>query len=1040
MEPRYSTIVETSQSTLVTDYKSVWKTSSAYQSEADLEREFIKKLEAQGYEYLNFHTEDELKQNLRNQIEKLNDYHFTDIEWDNFMKTYLANQNDWIEEKTRKVQVDYKQDVILENWEKKNIKIIDKTNIHKNSLQVINQYETEAWNRNNRYDVTILVNWLPMVHIELKRRWVNLKEAFNQINRYQRDSFWSGCWLYEYVQLFVISNWTYTKYYSNTTRQWHITNSNDKADKEKKTSNSFEFTSWWADEKNKPIPDLMDFTATFFTKHTLLNIITKYCVFNTDNKLLVMRPYQICACEKILNRILVSTNQKTLWTVKAWWYIWHTTWSWKTLTSFKTAQLATKMDWIKKVLFVVDRKDLDYQTMKEYDNFQKWAANSNTSTKILNEQLKADNPAKIVITTIQKLAKLVTSEQYKWHTVFDEHIVIIFDECHRSQFGEMHKYITKAFKKYHLFWFTGTPIFVENKVSSKNPLMQTTDQVFGDRLHTYTIVDAINDKNVLPFKVDYISTTKEADDIDQNEKVKAIDKEAVLMADKRIEIVTKYIMEHFSQKTKRNEKSYTFLATKNISEVVSSKHQQHMKEIVRLKWFNSIFAVQSIDMAKKYYLEFKKQNEQLNEYSKLKIWLIYSFGVNGDDEWDWFLYDENPEATTELDWPDRDFLEDAIKDYNWYFGTTYDTSSEKFQNYYKDVSLRMKNRELDLLIVVNMFLTWFDATTLNTLWVDKNLRMHWLLQAFSRTNRILNSIKTFGNIVCFRNLEKATNESLAKFWDENATWIALVRSFDEYMNWYTNEKWKPVPGYLDLVMALKDNYECWEVLTWEKRQMEFVKLYWRILKLRNILTSFDEFEDRDILADRDVQDYNSMYIDAYENFHRKEEDERVNVNDDIVFEIELLKQIEINVDYILLLVKQYNLTHNTWEKQKIRDDIDRAVNSSIDLRNKKDLIDEFIDWLNEWDDIYEIWSKYIKNKSDKELWEIIAEEKLKEEETRKFMKDAFEKWNLSTSGLAFGKILPNMWIFAKEVKTKRKIVYEKLRAFFEKFYWVLSKE
>ncbi len=1032
MEPRYSTIVETSQSTLVTEYKSVWQKSSAYQSEADLEREFINKLVAQWYERLTFHTEEELVDNLRKQLEKLNGYTFSDKEWKQLLNNYLAKPNDRVKEKTQKVQKDYIYTLTLDNGNIRNIKILDKENIHKNSLQVINQYETDSWNRSNRYDVTILVNGLPMVHVELKRRGVNIKEAFNQINRYQRDSFWSGLWLFEYVQIFVISNWTYTKYYSNTTRQGHIDNENDKASKEKKTSNSFEFTSWWADSKNKVIPDLMDFTATFFTKHTLLNIIAKYCVFNSDDKLLVMRPYQICACEKILNKILISTNNKTVGTRDAGGYIWHTTGSGKTLTSFKTAQLATEMEWIKKVLFVVDRKDLDYQTMKEYDNFQKGAANATKTTDMLSKLLKKPD-AKIIITTIQKLDKLTSSEKYKDHTIFDDHIVIIFDECHRSQFGEMQKHIRKAFNKYHLFWFTGTPIFTENRVKGSNILLQTTEQVFWEKLHTYTIVDAINDRNVLPFKVEYLSTIKEAENI-EDDKIPAIKKEKALMAPERIEKITKYIIDHFSQKTKR-EKSYRFYATTNIWEIASAKTQKQMKEKVRLRGFNAILAVQSIPMARAYYSEFQRQMKDLPEFQKLKIWLIYSFGVNGDDEGDDLIIDENPDSTEALEWPDRDFLDEAIKDYNKMFKMNYDTSSDKFQSYYKDISLRMKNRELDLLIVVNMFLTWFDATTLNTLWVDKNLRLHWLLQAFSRTNRILNSVKTFGNIVCFRNLEKATNDSLALFGNENAKSTVLIKTYDEYMNGYTENK-KHIPGYIELVGMLKDNYECGEVIKWEKRQMDFVKLYGKILKLRNILVSFDEFSNDETLNEREVQDYSSMYIDVYEHFRNQTETEAVNVNEDLIFEIELLKQIEINVDYILLLVDQYN----KWGKsdKKLRTDIDRAVNSSIELRNKKELIDEFIEGLNKGDDIYDIWTKYIKDKSDKELGDIIEAEKLKEKETRQFMKEAFVDGKLVSTGMAFWKILPSTGLFSKATKEKRKTVFEKLTAFFEKFYGVLS--
>lgn len=722
-----------------------------------MEKAFIKQLQNQAYDYLPIHSEKDLIDNLRRQLEKLNDYHFTDKEWDTFFKQEIANPNFGIKEKTKIIQEDYKKVLYYEkpvdNYLFRNILLIDKDNIHNNTLQVINQYETDDGARANRYDATVLVNGLPLVHIELKRRGVDIKDAFNQINRYQNDSFWAGSGLYEFVQIFVISNGTYTKYYSNTTRQSHISeNTGTSSKKGKKTSNSFEFTSWWADRKNKPIIDLIDFAKTFFAKHTLLNILTRYCVFTSDEMLMVMRPYQIVATESIINKINIASNYKQYGTVDGGGYIWHTTGSGKTLSSFKTAQLAQNMAIIDKVLFVVDRKDLDYQTMKEYDKFQKGAANSNTSTAVLKKQLENPN-AHIIITTIQKLTCFI--KQNKEHPVYNQHLVIIFDECHRSQFGEMHQTITKAFKKYHLFGFTGTPIFAENAHTGCKSDLKTTAQLFGEQLHTYTIVDAIADKNVLPFRIDYISTMKEQENI-KDSKVWDINREKALAAPERVSRIVSYILEHFNQKTMRNDRSYSYNILTNIADIAQAKNRKDIDEIkqkVRLTGFNSIFAVSSIPFAKLYYEEFRKQMAE-KPLQKLKVATIFSFGMNGDDNSDDGVFDENPEDTSKLDKSDRDFLESAIDDYNKMFGTSYDTSSDKFQNYYKDVSMRMKNREIDLLIVVNMFLTGFDATTLNTLWVDKNLRMQGLLQAFSRTNRILNAVKAFGNIVCFRNLEE----------------------------------------------------------------------------------------------------------------------------------------------------------------------------------------------------------------------------------------------------------------------------------------------
>ena len=797
----FNIVAQSSESTVVTEYKPQSKRSEAYQSEADLEQEFIRLLCELGYERLTIHKEADLIANLRTQLEKLNNYRFTDGEWKRFWDEVLANTNSGILEKTRLIQEDYVQVLRRDNGESKNIQLIDKKCIHNNSLQVINQYAISAEEgaaHNNRYDVTVLVNGLPLIHIELKRRGVPIREAFNQIDRYQRDSFWASSGLYEFVQIFVISNGTNTKYYSNTTRFNHIKDTKAQKAKKSKTSNSFEFTSFWADANNRIIPDLVDFTKTFFCKHTILNILTRYCVFTAENMLLVMRPYQIVATERILNRIEIASNYKKYGSVAGGGYIWHTTGSGKTLTSFKTAQLATKLNYIDKVLFVVDRKDLDYQTMKEYDRFEKGAANSNTSTAVLKRQLEDDN-ARIIITTIQKLATFI--KKNAGHSVFDKRVVIIFDECHRSQFGDMHQAITKYFKKYHLFGFTGTPIFAVNAGVSKNPTLRTTEQAFGDQLHAYTIVDAINDKNVLPFRVDYIKTMDAEPDIDDKE-VWDINREKAFLALERIRLVTDYILTHFDQKTYRGDKTYTYSVLQNITEVASAGSKQQIEEIKqkqRVSGFNSIFAVSSVDAAKLYYAEFHRQMAE-NPQKRLKVAVIYSYGAN-EEETDGILDEENPEDTSALDQSSRDFLDAAIRDYNGMFHTNYSTDGDKFQNYYKDVSLRMKNKELDLLIVVNMFLTGFDATTLNTLWVDKNLKMHGLIQAYSRTNRILNSIKVFGNIVCFRNLQKRTDDAISLFGDKEAGGIVLMRGYKDYYFGYEDADGKYHPGYQDMISA-----------------------------------------------------------------------------------------------------------------------------------------------------------------------------------------------------------------------------------------------
>ena len=808
--PYFNIVAETSENTVVTKYEPVKARSSNYQSEAELEKEFIRMLTEQGYEYLQIHTEKDLIANLRTQLERLNAYQFSASEWDRFFKDSIANQNEGIVEKTRKIQEDNVQVLKRDDGSTKNITLIDKKNIHNNYLQVINQYvigKSDGAKHDNRYDVTILVNGFPLVHVELKRRGVAIREAFNQINRYQRDSFWAGSGLFEYTQIFVISNGTNTKYYSNSTRFNSIRDVNAaQGTKKGKTSNSFEFTSFWADANNRVIPDLIDFTRTFFAKHTILNIITKYCIFTSENMLMVMRPYQITATERILNRIEIANNYKKYGDVAGGGYIWHTTGSGKTLTSFKTARLASLLPYIDKVLFVVDRKDLDYQTMKEYDRFEKGAANSNTSTAVLKKQLE-DSNAHIIITTIQKLATFI--KKNKDHEVYNKHVVIIFDECHRSQFGDMHAAIVKSFKKYHLFGFTGTPIFPANTGSIRKPQFFTTEQTFGDQLHTYTIVDAINDKNVLPFRVDYIKTMDMGEDID-DEQVWDIAREKAMMAPERIKLVTEYILNNFDRKTYRGDKTYIYNTLTNISEVASGKKGavEEIKQKQRVSGFNSIFAVASVPMAKLYYQEFKKQMEA-DPTKKLRIATIYSYGANEaehDEDTSGILDEENSEDTSALDQSSRDFLDMAIKDYNEMFHTNYSTDSDKFQNYYKDVSLRMKNKELDLLIVVNMFLTGFDATTLNTLWLDKNLKMHGLIQAFSRTNRIFNSIKTFGNIVCFRNLQKQVDTAISLFGDKNAGGIVLMKGFKDYYYGYEGIDGKQYPGYVDMMYDLTSKF------------------------------------------------------------------------------------------------------------------------------------------------------------------------------------------------------------------------------------------
>ena len=1004
---KYNVVMEMSNSTVVSEYKPLERKSDSYQSEADLEKEFIRMLTEQGYDYLEIHEQDALVNNLRKQLELLNNYKFSDSEWERFFNNNIANNNDGIVEKTRKIQEDHIQVLKKDDGTSKNIYLLDKKNIHNNRLQVIKQYVENSGNYDNRYDVTILVNGLPLVHVELKRRGVALKEAFNQINRYQRDSFWAGSGLYEYIQIFVISNGTNTKYYSNTTRESHIKEQVSTRNKSKKTSNSFEFTSYWADASNKVINDLVDFTRTFLSKHTILNVLTKYCVFTSEELLLVMRPYQIVATERILNRIEVSTNYKKMGTIEAGGYIWHTTGSGKTLTSFKTAQLAANLEYIDKVLFVVDRKDLDYQTMREYDRFEKGAANGNRSTKILQKQLE-DATSKIIVTTIQKLSEFV--KRNPSHSVFQKHLVLIFDECHRSQFGDMHRMIVKSFKNYHLFGFTGTPIFSKNATNKSNPDFCTTQQAFGDKLHTYTIVDAINDGNVLPFRIDYINTIKQKEDM-KDKDVEAINTEEVLASHERIENVVDYIIEHFDQKTKRN----SFYDLKG----------------QRVNGFNSMFAVASIPMAKKYYLELKKQLEE--KHKDLTIATIYSFAANEEDTADGILDDEGFE-TDLLDQSSREFLDFAIGEYNKKFKTNFSSEGNGFQDYYKDLSDKVKHREIDLLIVVNMFLTGFDATTLNTLWVDKNLKQHGLIQAYSRTNRILNSVKSYGNIVCFRDLQEQTNDAIALFGDKDASGIVLLKSYEDYYYGYEDEKGRKQKGYEERIAELLQKYPLGEQIIGEQAKKDFIAAMGNILRLKNILSSFDRFEGNEILSERDFQDYIGTYTDLYEEF-KKDKTEAESIKDDIVFEMELVKQVEVNIDYILMLVAKYHESNCT--DKEILGSIDKAIKSSLALRSKKELIDTFISKINVNTDVMNDWTKFVKEQEETDLKKLIEEENLNEEETRKFIDNSFRDGQVKTTGTDIEKILPPMRRFGGGNRTERKqTIIDKVLKFFEKYFGI----
>lgn len=996
----YKVVASGGEATVVAELEPDAQRSERWQTEAELEEALISQLERQAYERLEIHEETDLNFNLRTQLERLNGIEFSEDEWSRFLSEHIARRDDGIEQKTFRIQEDEIQSFRRDDGTTKNVRLVDKEDIHNNRLQVINQYEAGGTHR-NRYDVTILVNGLPLVHIELKRRGVQLREAFNQIDRYQSDSFWAGSGLFEYVQIFVISNGTYTKYYSNTTRVAHIEEARGSRAHVARASRSFEFTSFWADAMNHPITDLMDFARTFLAKHTILNILTRYCVFTTDHILMVMRPYQIVATERILNRILVSENErKRLGTTDAGGYVWHTTGSGKTLTSFKTAQLATALDGVSKVLFVVDRKDLDYQTIKEYEKFQKGAVNSNSSTAVLARQL-SDPKAKIIVTTVQKLSNFISRNSD--HAIYWDHVVIIFDECHRSQFGDMHKAIAKAFKHYHMFGFTGTPIFSENAGTSTSSDLRTTAQAFGECLHSYTIVDAIRDGNVLPFRMDYVNTMRMKEGV-RDERVVGIDRECALLSDERVSNIVAYLLDHFDQKTKRQ--------------------SAYLLEDKRVMGFNSILATQSIAAARKYYREIKRQLSERGGET-LKVALIYSFAPNGDDPTAEGFMPEEGFDPSQLDQSARDDLDSAICDYNESFGTNFDTSTDGFEGYYKDLSMRMKEKQVDLTVVVNMFLTGFDAKAINTLWVDKNLRLHGLLQAYSRTNRILNSVKTYGNIVCFRDLESETDASLALFGDNEAHGTVLLKPYEEYRK-----------QYADSLVELQGQFVPGAILESESAEKRFIGLWGFILRLRNILTAFDEFENDDPLLVRDYQDYGSMYSMLYDKYRRRAKADVADITDDIIFEVELVKQIEVNIDYILAMVERYRTSHG--KDKEIVADMMRVIDSSITLRNKRDLIRQFVDSLDvcSVESVHDGWRKYVDNRYREELDSIIRDENLDPARTRIFMSNAFRDGEVKESGTAIASLMPPISRFTKggEREERKHRVLEKLNSFFARFH------
>ena len=1026
---QYNTIAESNNFIVLdayTKYNELHELSAAYQSEASLEREFIQDLVNQGYEYRpDISTPDALLANARIKIQELNGMEFTDKEWIRFVEEYLDKPGDTLIDKTRKIHDNHIYDFVFDDGHIKNIYIADKQNIVRNKLQVISQFE-QTGTQANRYDVTILVNGLPLVQVELKRRGVAIREAFNQVHRYSKESFNSGNSLFKYIQVFVISNGTDSRYFANTVER---------------NKNSFDFTMNWANAKNAVIKDLKDFTETFFQRNTLLNIIFTYSVFDTNNTLLIMRPYQIAATERMLWKIKGAYQARKWSTTECGGYVWHTTGSGKTLTSFKAARLATQLDFIDKVFFVVDRKDLDYQTMKEYQRFSPDSVNGSESTAGLKRNIEKDDN-RIIVTTIQKLNNLMKSEDNL--SIYEKQVVFIFDECHRSQFGEAQKNLKKKFKKYYQFGFTGTPIFPENANGS-----ETTASVFGRELHSYVITDAIRDEKELKFKVDYNNVRPRFKNIEtelDEQKLNAAENKQALLHPVRINEISQYILHNFRIKTHRNQSDNN--------------------------GFNAMFAVSSVDAAKCYYEELNRL--QRNSEKPLKIATIFSFAANEEQSAIGDIPDENFEPSA-MDLSAKEFLTKAINDYNLLFGTSYGVDGKEFQNYYRDLAKRVKNKEVDLVIVVGMFLTGFDAPTLNTLFVDKNLRYHGLIQAFSRTNRIYDSTKTFGNIVTFRDLEKHTIDAITLFGDEHTANFVLEKSYKEYLEGFKDiASGEARRGYVEIVKELNDKFPDTDGIVTEQDKKEFVKLFGEYLRVENILQNYDEFStlrafqivdtgnpeaieafkndyfvtDDDIArmqkmvmpSDRSIQDYKSTYNDIRDWLRREKEGKKTEESgidwDDVIFEIDLLKSQEINLDYILELI--FDKNKKKMDKSSLIEEIRRIIRSSVGNRAKESLIVDFIndtdlDSITDKTEIIKAFFEYAQSRQKKEAIELIRSEKLNEKEAKHYLEISLRREFASENGTDFNSILPKMSPLNPQYLTKKQAVFQKIIAFIEKF-------
>ncbi len=1022
----YKAIAESKHFIVLDKYVREWKANERYQSESDLEREFIQDLKNQGYEYApDLNTPEKLLANVRNALQTLNKMQFSDGEWLRFVETWLDKPSDGIVEKTRKIHDDYIHDFVFDDGHIQNIYLLDKKNIARNRLQVIKQFE-QTGSHANRYDVTILVNGLPLVQVELKKRGVAIREAFNQVHRYSKESFNSEHSLFKYLQLFVISNGTDSRYFANTTQRG---------------KNSFDFTMNWAKSDNSLIKDLKDFTATFFQKRTLLSVLLHYSVFDVSNTLLVMRPYQIAATERILWKINSAWQTKNWSKTESGGYIWHTTGSGKTLTSFKAARVATELDFIDKVFFVVDRKDLDYQTMKEYQRFSPDSVNGSDSTAGLKRNLDKDDN-KIIVTTIQKLNNLMKSEGDL--PIYGKQVVFIFDECHRSQFGEAQRNLKKKFKKFYQFGFTGTPIFPQNALGA-----ETTASVFGNELHSYVITDAIRDEKVLKFKVDYndVRPQFKAIESESNEKTlsAAENKQALLHPD-RIREITQYILKHYRQKTRR-------LQAGN-------------------QGFNAMFAVSSVDAAKLYYESFREL--QKGSDKPLKVATIFSFAANEEQDAVGDIQDESFEVSA-MDSSAKEFLSAAIADYNTLFKTNFSVDSNGFQNYYRDLAKQVKAKEIDLLIVVGMFLTGFDAPALNTLFVDKNLRYHGLLQAYSRTNRIFDATKTFGNIVTFRDLEQATIDAITLFGDRNTKNVVLEKSYKEYMDGFTDVlTGEARRGYMDVVRELEQRFPDPTAIEKEADKKAFVKLFGEYLRIENVLQHFDEFaslkalqsvdmndpaaveafktqhylSDEDLAelqaitipSERIIQDYRSTYNDVREWLRRQKSSDDKDTSsidwDDVVFEVDLLKSQEINLDYILELIFEHNKNIRT--KSGLVDEVRRVIRASLGNRAKESLLVDFInqtdlDNIGDKASVIDAFFTFARAEQQREAQELITAENLNAEAARRYITASLKREFASDSGTELNAILPRMSPLNPQYLITKQTVFQKITAFVEKF-------